>query len=173
MKKKTMVNIDRLEKLLGEKKWGMGELATYSGVKYDTVYSLKSGRRPNTRADTLKRIADALDTSVDYLLGESDERKPPAKQLPEPIRRLADVAGRLSEMRQTELLKMAATLEELERDESDRIDYVAATGAIVRISQLNEESRKDLLPVLQALLRATPPFLLDGADGNEKPNSPG
>ena len=117
MKEKPMVNLERLQKLMNKKGWGLGELAQYSGVKYETVYSLKSGRRKNSTMDTLKRIAGALNTSVDYLLGTTEEEKPPMEQLPDAIRRIAEIASTLSRMRQEELARIAETLADLEREQ--------------------------------------------------------
>lgn len=112
-----MINLKRLAALMDKKKYGIGELAEYSGVKYDTVYSILKGRRTNSSADTLRRIADALDTSIDYLLGDTDDPTPPVQRLPEPIRQLASIANRLSGVRQDELLRIATTLEQLEREQ--------------------------------------------------------
>lgn len=174
MKKKSMVNLNRLEALLSEKNWGVGELSTYSGVKYDTVYSLRAGRRPNTRAETLKRIADALDTSIDYLLGESDIRKPVPTEVPEAIRRISEIAGRLSESRQEELLRIAHALEGVEQEESGDPTYIAATRELLKFAQQHQdEGGENLLPLLRALLRNAPPHLLTSLQLNDQANSPG
>lgn len=139
-----MINLSRLEKLMGKKNWGAGELAEYSGVKYDTVYSLRVGRRTNTTSRTLKKIADALGTSVDYLLGETDEEKPALQKLPEQVRQLAEIARNLSEMRQEELTKIAALLEKLDRErqaESETNEVYNLLESIERT--INREIRLD------------------------------
>lgn len=141
MEKKPQVNLARLKRLMEKKGYGIGELAEYSGVKYQTVYSLVKGRRTNTTADTLRRIADALDTSIDYLLGNIDDDKPPIEKLPEPIRQIAQVAGNLSEVRQEELLRIAGVLVDIEREQASTL--------------AERQSRKDNAQAMMSLIEAT------------------
>lgn len=160
MPKKPMVNLTRLTKLMEKKGHGIGELAEYSGVKYDTVYSLVKARRTNTTADTLRRIADALDTSIDYLLGDTDDATPPMPRLPEPIRRLALIANRLSGIRQDELLHIAATLEQLEREQTTYAIPVQTMDVLLSLAE--KLGAGDVLVELRALI---PPG--DGAAGSD------
>src|SRR5678816_1501207 len=100
MPNKNTVNLVRLKELMASKGWRTGELATYSGVKYQTVYSIVIGRRPNVGADILKRMADTLGTTVEYLMGgDEDGEGAPKHEVPESIRNLVRVAVRLSEVR--------------------------------------------------------------------------
>jgi transcriptional regulator with XRE-family HTH domain len=164
MEKEPGVDLARLNQLMKEKSWGIGELAQYSGVKYDTVYSLVKGRRPNNSVVTIKKIADALETSVSYLLGENDNKNVPTKPLPEPIRQLAQIASNLSKVRQEELIRIAKALAEMEREHAQRPLSEAAVRAL---TELSEELRgngenEDLLALLQDLLRNPPPrWLID------------
>ena len=48
-------------------------LAKLAGVNAHHIWRLEVGQRPNVRAVTLARIALALDTSVDYLMGLSEQ----------------------------------------------------------------------------------------------------
>ncbi len=46
------------------------ELAQKSGVSYTTLIKIERGSVQNPTVKTIKRIADALDASVDLLLGK-------------------------------------------------------------------------------------------------------
>jgi Predicted transcriptional regulators len=161
MAKKPMVNLARLEEVMAEKGWGAGELAAYSGVKYDTIYSLKKGRRLNPGAETLKKIAEALGVSVDYLLGESEDRQPQIEKppMPEAIRRLSEVANRLSDVRQEELIRIAEALAKLEREQPLHTLPTRAMEVLLEAAgELGIE--EEILDELENLLRSNPPTRL-------------
>ena len=65
---------DKILNLRKQKNWSQSELAKAVGISYAQVgrYETK-GSQPS--ADVLKKIADALDTSTDYLMyGDKDEK---------------------------------------------------------------------------------------------------
>ena len=69
---------ERLKKLRKEKNIYQLELANFIGVSRPTITQYESGdRRPDH--DTLKNIANYFNVSVDYLLGNTDERSPADK----------------------------------------------------------------------------------------------
>ncbi|SFL09482.1 helix-turn-helix domain-containing protein [Halanaerobium salsuginis] len=69
---------DRLKKLRKEKNLYQKELAEYLGVSRPTITQYESGaRKPDN--DTLEKIADHFNVTVDYLLGRTDERSPADK----------------------------------------------------------------------------------------------
>ena len=55
------------------KGWGPDELANRAEISRTALYQIESGKTGLPRAGTLRRIAVALDVSMDALLGESDE----------------------------------------------------------------------------------------------------
>lgn len=157
MPKKPVVNLTRLQKLMDAKEWGIGELAAYSDVKYDTVYSLVKGRRRNNSAETLTKIAAALGVSVDYLLEKNGEGEPPAQQLPAAVRKLSDIAGRLPEVWQDELVQIAAALERLKQEQAEHPMNAQTMAALLDLVQkLRDQGGKDedILPRLETLLRS-------------------
>jgi transcriptional regulator with XRE-family HTH domain len=175
MTKKPQVNLARLKTLMKEKTWGLGELATYSGVKYDTVYSLVKGRRPNSNIATLKNIAGALGVSVDYLLGQSDERGALGPALPETMRQLTEIANRLPEMRQEELVRIARALLELERERAQNPMPVEKMRALLELSEYlrGTGEGENLLLVLKPLLDDLPAaWLLELRPDQQAPDSP-
>lgn len=53
-----------------KKKMSAAELARKSGVSRTTIWALESGRAKNVCLETLRKIAAALDTTVEKLLGK-------------------------------------------------------------------------------------------------------
>ena len=49
------------------------DLAIASGVSARHIWRLEAGERPNVAAVTLARIAQVLDTTLEYLLGLTDD----------------------------------------------------------------------------------------------------
>ena len=66
---------DRIKKLRKEKKLSQRELAKKINLSPSTIAMYETGqRKPDT--DKLKQIADFFNVSIDYLLGNTDEKKP-------------------------------------------------------------------------------------------------
>jgi transcriptional regulator with XRE-family HTH domain len=53
-----------------------GQLAYKANVHVSTIHKIEAGDRPNTSGLILAAIADALGTSVDYLLGRTNDSAP-------------------------------------------------------------------------------------------------
>ncbi len=64
----------RLREVREQRRMSIKEVAEAAGLSVSQLYRLEKGERPRVAAITLARIARALDTSVDYLLGLSEER---------------------------------------------------------------------------------------------------
>lgn len=72
---------ERLKELRRQRGWSQRELAQKIGMSSGTVAAWEVGRNePNY--DMLRKLADLLDTSVDYLIGLSDIPSPPGKEVP-------------------------------------------------------------------------------------------
>lgn len=63
--------IKRLQELLDKKDWKQKELAKKTGVTEVTISRYLSGER-SPRVEVVKQIAEALNVSTDYLLGNSN-----------------------------------------------------------------------------------------------------
>jgi transcriptional regulator with XRE-family HTH domain len=61
------------------------ELAAQSGVTTAYISRIETGERPNIGGDVLIRLAEALQTSTDYLLGQTDD--------PRTIHQILDATG--------------------------------------------------------------------------------
>lgn len=53
--------------------WSMETLGREAGLSRQHVHELESGERPNMAARTVSALADALGTTVDWLLGHEGE----------------------------------------------------------------------------------------------------
>lgn len=63
---------ERLKAARDLRKWSQGDLATRSGIPPSSVAHFESGsRKPSF--DTLRRLANALEVTTDYLLGRVDD----------------------------------------------------------------------------------------------------
>jgi len=92
----------------------VGQLQYKSGLSAAHIYRIEDGARQNLSADTLTKLADGLNTSVDFLLGRTDDPSPPTRakgqlykaELELFIRRqlLADTVSRQPEARQRRVL---------------------------------------------------------------------
>jgi len=65
------------------------ELASRAGVSPIMISHFETGVRPSASADTLVKLADALDVTVDYLLGRSDSMAPETGEMAMLFRSLA------------------------------------------------------------------------------------
>ena len=63
----------RIEALRLERGLTVREAAEKAGLSGAHIYRLQANERPNSAARTVARIALALDTSVEYLLGLTDD----------------------------------------------------------------------------------------------------
>lgn len=66
---------DMLIQLLANKKWNVTKLSDISNVPFETVKNLYYGKIDNPRLETIVAIADALDVSVDFLIGRTNYAK--------------------------------------------------------------------------------------------------
>lgn len=69
----------RLRKLRKEKGLSAEKLARLSDVSTRQIWRLEGDTRPNSAAITVARVAQALETSLEYLLGMTDNSHPPAQ----------------------------------------------------------------------------------------------
>ncbi|HQF36968.1 MAG TPA: helix-turn-helix transcriptional regulator [Candidatus Dojkabacteria bacterium] len=69
MKKSQRIG-EIIQELRKKKDMTQEELAQKSGVSYTTLIKIERGSVQNPTVKTIKRIADALDASVDLLLGK-------------------------------------------------------------------------------------------------------
>ena len=65
--------LQNLVKLRKQKGWSQEKLATVSGISYNTLIKLERGGILNPKIETVVKLAEALNVSLDELVG----REPP------------------------------------------------------------------------------------------------
>jgi transcriptional regulator with XRE-family HTH domain len=70
---------DRIRLLREQKGMTLEDLGNKVGVGKSTVRKWETGMIANMRRDKIKKVADALDTSPEYLMGWTDEAPEPIK----------------------------------------------------------------------------------------------
>ena len=66
------------------KGWGPDELASRAAISRTALYQIESGKTELPRAGTLRRIALALDVSMENLLGHAEGNNAPVARGPRP-----------------------------------------------------------------------------------------
>src|SRR4051794_41267525 len=87
----TMSLAQRVRDYRYSKGWGPDELASRAAISRTALYQIESGKTELPRAGTLRRIAMALDVSMEILLGHGDAN--PAGSAPAAVRRGRRGAG--------------------------------------------------------------------------------
>jgi transcriptional regulator with XRE-family HTH domain len=87
---------DRLARMRGFRRMSQQDLAERTGLKVQNISRIETDQREHVRSDTLRRLAEALECSTDYLVGLTDDPTPP--QRPRRKRPAQDVvaAGRVA-----------------------------------------------------------------------------
>ncbi|WP_089722142.1 helix-turn-helix domain-containing protein [Candidatus Entotheonella palauensis] len=66
---------ERLQAVVEEKGWSQKVLSQRSGIHPVQISRLLRGERTRVEAETIRKLAKALDVTSDYLLGLDDEEK--------------------------------------------------------------------------------------------------
>ena len=69
------MNINRLKEIRKDRDFTQTDVAKYLGMKQQQYSEYEIGKRL-IPIETLDKLADYYDTSIDYLVGRTDERKP-------------------------------------------------------------------------------------------------
>ena len=64
---------DRIKAAREKAKWSQSRLAKEAGIQPSTVSQIESGERQKPSIDVLEKIAKALSTTVNQLLGQTEE----------------------------------------------------------------------------------------------------
>lgn len=74
------MNINRLKEIRKDRDFTQTDVAKYLGMKQQQYSEYEIGKRL-IPIETLDKLADYYDTSIDYLVGRTDERKPYKKSI--------------------------------------------------------------------------------------------
>lgn len=72
-----MKTYDRIKELAGKRGWSLQTLATKAGIGINSIYRW---RKMTPTTDNIASVADILNVSVDYLLGNTDDPSPAKRQ---------------------------------------------------------------------------------------------
>jgi len=75
----TEIRVNRLKGLIDQHGLGVGQVAYRTSISAAHIYRILAGERPNPSAAILGALAQALDTTTDYLLGLTDNPLPSAE----------------------------------------------------------------------------------------------
>ena len=64
-------NIKNLKKYRTKKGWSQERLAREAGISYNTLIKIERGGIKNPKIETIIKLADALNTSIDKLVGRA------------------------------------------------------------------------------------------------------
>jgi len=91
---------DKLKQLRAIRGWSQRELARQAGVRQTLLSELESGKKEDTTGENLRKLAETLKVSIDYLVGKRNDRLSPGKGLclggttPSPVAHLLEETDR-------------------------------------------------------------------------------
>ena len=63
--------LENIKKIRNKKGWSQGKLARESGISYQTLIKIEQNRVKNPKLQTLIKIANALEVTLDELVNSS------------------------------------------------------------------------------------------------------
>ena len=72
---------EKVKQLRSLRGWSQRELARQSGVRQTLLSDLETGKQEDTTGENLRKLAETLHVSVDYLVGKRNDRRCPAEGL--------------------------------------------------------------------------------------------
>lgn len=104
------INLEALKWAIDRRDWSDTELSAASGVSKSMISLLRKGKRPNTSAAMVAKLARSLGVSTDYLMGRTDDPSPiNAPPLPDYAVQVVEEMRKLDRARNYELLLLAQT----------------------------------------------------------------
>lgn len=162
---------DRLAEAMRRQDFNDYSLAAKTGISRTAIYYLRTGKRAQPSAEIVKRLAEGLGTTVEYLMGFDAPALTARPRLPETIRQLAEIAGGLSEVRQAELVRIAEALRKLEEEQQTLTTPMVATLMALHEKLREQGVTEDALDLLETLI--PPPRRLSHTRNRKRPHEPG
>lgn len=162
----------RLQDLMDRRNVSDYKLGKMTGISRTMIYYLRKGERKSASAELLAKLANALETTVDYFIGADQAANGRVTvTVPEGVRRLTEIANRLSEIRQEELVRIAAALEQVEREQAAHWNSVEIVQRLLAFAEhYREGDTPDLLELLETLRRT--PRRLDNGTAEDEAHGP-
>lgn len=119
----TGVDIEALKWAMNKKGWSAADLSKHAGVSKATLTLLFQGKRPNIGAVNLRKMAQQLGVSTDFLLGLTGDPAP-KQTIDLALAELFETAKTLPEFRQRDLLLMARTYQETDDPTAEMLEEI-------------------------------------------------
>lgn len=144
---------DRLNELMKERKLNAGKLAYLTGISRTMIFYLQKGERTSTSGEYLAKLADALSTSTQYLIEETDDPSPIQKRMSALVADIAGVAEELSPAKQRQLRALGKALLEIEKSADVDTIYSELMDHITRLAELDggKSALSDLISHLESM----------------------
>jgi transcriptional regulator with XRE-family HTH domain len=71
---------ERLAQVRAVRRMSQQRLAQRTGLKIQNISRIETDQREHVRSDTLRRLAEALGCTSDYLIGLTEDPTPPRKR---------------------------------------------------------------------------------------------
>lgn len=113
------MNAEALRAAIERRGWTASDLAVRAGVDKSTLSLILAGKRTNSPAVIVARLAVALSVSVDYLMGLTRDPSPRPDDLSQLLVELQGMARLLPEERQRDLVLIARAFHRTPDEESD------------------------------------------------------
>jgi transcriptional regulator with XRE-family HTH domain len=117
-KYKVKLDLDRLHELMAIRGMDLSDVANQTQISYAHMRRIAIGDRPNVSAVMLGKIARALQTSVDYLVGLTDSPAPYGAQgVREDLRPLISALAGLPPSRLRDIYEIVESLKRVDANE--------------------------------------------------------
>lgn len=116
---------NRLTELRKKRGWNQKELSEHSKVSQATISRIENGEVKEVRGEALRRLAGALETSVDYLIGKSISERPDGVMIhDEQARYLFRGYEGLSDGNQKTLIEFFEFLQQKEKEKGKEVKKI-------------------------------------------------
>lgn len=144
MDREPILNSERVRDEMAKQGLKMPALASKIGFAYETLYKAVNEESRRVSAEMVARLAKVFGCSIEYLMGLTDDRTAEYSELGETLEELTQVAKRLTNRRQRDLLSLALAFlqasEELKSNSNllmdNMIDLINEAGGTVSRDQL-------------------------------------
>lgn len=128
---------DRLNELMTKRQLNAGQLAYMTKISRTMIYYLQKGKRSTTSGEFVSKLADALGTSMQYLVGETDDDSPNQKKMSTEVADIVTVAEDLSVNGQRRILAICEALLKIEKSADVESIYSEIMDLIARLAEVD------------------------------------
>lgn len=149
---------DRFDALMKKRGFSNGELAIASKVSRTMIYYMRTGQRSKVSAKILAAVAGPLKTSLQWLMGETDDSSPIQKTMSAVAANIVDLVDKLPPSKQREFQELGKVLLAVDQSSDIEMIYAELMERITRLAELDggEEALQRLEKELRSALGKPP-----------------